>query len=308
MRILSVLFLFFFINFSSAAPLNNIVVFGDSLSDNGNLYKYTKNQIPTPPTYYEGRFTNGLVWVEHLVTSYFPSDSRGRLLNYAFGGASVLGADNEGIFSLKKEIDFYLSANDGKADPDSLMIVWIGSNDYLFLSEEDNAEKIVGEVTDGIKNGLETLAKAGARNILVLNLPNLGITPLARALDNEAKLNQISTTHNQQLENILINLQDSYPESKWLLFDVQNSLDHMIANMGQYGFYNVTDSCINLEVPSYTEKPTLNTTTVEKHFNKYDRLCKGFLFFDDIHPTALAHTLMSAQALEFLKSEEINFK
>lgn len=40
-----------------------VVVFGDSLSDNGNLFAQT-GQPPAP--YFQGRFSNGPVWVEQL--------------------------------------------------------------------------------------------------------------------------------------------------------------------------------------------------------------------------------------------------
>src|SRR5258706_14012127 len=44
--------------------LQRLVVFGDSLSDNGN--SFTQNRTPAPP-YFEGRWTNGLNWLD-----YFP--------------------------------------------------------------------------------------------------------------------------------------------------------------------------------------------------------------------------------------------
>ncbi|HDV5785644.1 TPA: hypothetical protein RJD83_002616 [Legionella pneumophila] len=45
--------------------MKNIVVFGDGLSDNGNLYAYTNHRRPASPAYYNGRFSNGPVWVEY---------------------------------------------------------------------------------------------------------------------------------------------------------------------------------------------------------------------------------------------------
>jgi phospholipase/lecithinase/hemolysin len=44
--------------------LQRLVVFGDSLSDNGN--SFAQNRTPAPP-YFEGRWTNGLNWLD-----YFP--------------------------------------------------------------------------------------------------------------------------------------------------------------------------------------------------------------------------------------------
>ena len=44
-------------------PYTGIYVFGDSLSDSGRLFAAT--QIPPPP-YYQGRFSNGPIWIDYL--------------------------------------------------------------------------------------------------------------------------------------------------------------------------------------------------------------------------------------------------
>ena len=71
MKLLATLSAFLFSGIVAATPLQNIVVFGDSLSDNGNLYEIMKHQLPQSPPYYKGRFSNGPVWVEHLILHIF---------------------------------------------------------------------------------------------------------------------------------------------------------------------------------------------------------------------------------------------
>ena len=51
---------------AGAQTYNRLVVFGDSLSDNGNLYAATGGTTPTSPPYYQGRFSNGPVFTELL--------------------------------------------------------------------------------------------------------------------------------------------------------------------------------------------------------------------------------------------------
>ena len=46
--------------------IKDMYVFGDSLSDNGNLFDMTGGLAPPSPPYFDGRFPNGPVWVEHL--------------------------------------------------------------------------------------------------------------------------------------------------------------------------------------------------------------------------------------------------
>ena len=66
-RGLNVLIVAFFISSAShASGVSHLVVFGDSLSDNGNLLAQTGGLFPTNPTYWQGRQTNGMVWAETL--------------------------------------------------------------------------------------------------------------------------------------------------------------------------------------------------------------------------------------------------
>jgi phospholipase/lecithinase/hemolysin len=45
------------------SKVHNLVVFGDSLSDNGNTY--VAAGLPKPP-YYHGRWTMGITWVDYF--------------------------------------------------------------------------------------------------------------------------------------------------------------------------------------------------------------------------------------------------
>ena len=49
-----------------AAPITDLYVFGDSLSDTGNLFALTFGIEPPSPPYFDGRFSDGPVWVETL--------------------------------------------------------------------------------------------------------------------------------------------------------------------------------------------------------------------------------------------------
>ena len=59
----------------------SIVIFGDSYSDNGNVYKLSNRAWPLSPPYYRGRYCNGLNWVDQLKV---PGVSC-----YAYGGATT---------------------------------------------------------------------------------------------------------------------------------------------------------------------------------------------------------------------------
>src|SRR5258708_9793252 len=87
MKLVITFFILLFSSLVQSNSLNNIVVFGDSLSDTGNLYKIYK--IPVSPPYYEGRFSNGPVWPEILIAFYFPEDANEHLVDYAYGGGVI---------------------------------------------------------------------------------------------------------------------------------------------------------------------------------------------------------------------------
>ena len=255
MKILTILFSLIICSMVSATPLNKMVVFGDSLSDNGNLYEYMKHQLPVSPPYFEGRFTNGPVWVEILMKYYYPTNSNAHLLDYAFGGAGVLeedDGDDDELFTLRREIDSYFLAHQDKADENSLYVVWIGSNNYLAVP--DDPDKVLSDVSLGIQHGLQRLADKGAKHIMVVNVPSLGAIPAARDFDAVEVLTYLAKEHNITLKKNVSDLQNQYPSIQWIYFDVNLVLDDMMLHPENYGFTNVTDTCYEEVMNGYSSK------------------------------------------------------
>ncbi|KTC86323.1 GDSL family lysophospholipase PlaA [Legionella brunensis] len=305
MKILFTGFLLLFSGLLTAKPLNDIVVFGDSLSDNGNLYEYMHQKLPQSPPYYHGRFTNGPVWVENLVAAYFPTAPSAHLFDYAFGGAGISeDPDEDVLFTLKKEIDTYFLAHQDKADEDSLFVIWIGANNYLGVP--DDTEKTLSDVNLGLTHQLERLADAGAKHVLIVNLPDLGKTPIANAFDSQEKLTYLANQHNELLESSLKNLQQDYPEIQWLYFDVNKTLHDLVVSPEKYGFSNITDTCYDVVVDKLSNRAVLHMAAKIKPKNEMDA-CEGYLFFDPVHPTAPAHQIMAEQAKAFLDSQGVEF-
>ncbi|WED43654.1 GDSL family lysophospholipase PlaA [Legionella cardiaca] len=307
MKILFTVVILFFSGLVAAKPLNNIVVFGDSLSDNGNLYEYMHQKLPQSPPYYQGRFTNGPVWVERLAADYFPHKTSEHLFDYAFGGAGISETpDDDVLFTLKKEIDTYFLAHQEKADKDSLFIIWIGANNYLGIP--DNPEQVLNEVNLGITHGLQRLADAGAKHILIVNLPDLGKTPIATAFDAQDKLSYFANQHNELLTASLENLKQSYPEVQWLYFDVNQTLNDLIIHPEKYGFDNISDTCYEAMAEKPSNRLVLHMATKLKLKEETEKdACEGFLFFDPVHPTAPAHQIMAEHAKNFLDASGVKF-
>jgi phospholipase/lecithinase/hemolysin len=300
MRFLATVGAFLFSGIVLATPLHNIVVFGDSLSDNGNLYEYMRHQLPQSPPYYKGRFSNGPVWIEHLIASYFPEGTADtHLLDYAYGGAGVSEeeGDDEVLFTLRREVNTYLLTHDDKASEDSLFVVWIGANNYLaFPSDIDIT---LQKVNEGIKHSLQRLVDKGAKHILVVNLPDLGRTPAAIEFDSVETMTYFTNQHNQLLNKSVDELKQEFPDVEWLHYDLHQAFEEVMEHPQEYGFTNISGTCVNSLVEEITKKSVLNmVASVRPKINQ--DACTGYLFFDLVHPTALAHEILGVKAKTML--------
>src|SRR6476659_9041055 len=146
-------------SFGQAPAFSQVVVFGDSLSDTGNVRARTSAKssgaIDYPShtfNYDNGRFTNDTdtdpsshtylgVWHEQLARTFLglpaASNSLGGGLDYAFGGATTMNGTHEEvqetflgdisitIDDMGKQMDDYFAAH--AIDPNALYIVWGGS-------------------------------------------------------------------------------------------------------------------------------------------------------------------------------------
>ena len=309
MKILVTVFtIFFSIVTSAAVPLNKLVVFGDSLSDNGNLYEYMKHQLPVSPPYYKGRFTNGPVWVELLMDGYYAETGQAHLEDYAFGGAGVLAEveDDEGLFTLRQEMDSYFLAHQDKADEQSLYMIWIGSNNYLGVP--DDAEKSLNIVNNGIQSALQRLVDKGAKYILVLDVPDLGLTPAARDFDAVDKLTYLSLQHNLRVEKVVMKFKQRYPDVQWLFLDVNETFTDIIHHPEKYGFANVIGTCYEEAGRPQGAKSILKmVASVKQKSLGTAGACDGFFFFDPVHPSAAVHQLVAERTRMLLDLNGVVF-
>ena len=249
---------------------SGIYAFGDSLTDTGNLFALTGQ--PGPP-YFEGRASNGILWIEYLAQELELESS---VVNFAVGGATT-GSDNYNsplLPGLQDQLDlfeFILAGN--PADPDALYVVWAGANDFFIPG--DPFETLFTAV-DNTAIAVERLHQAGARHILVINLADMGLTPFGRT-QNSAELSFISLLYNIQLDFTLWRLK--FHGIRTMRFDVSTLFQKIVARPGKYGFTNVTDAFL---------------------------LTGGdpgqFMFWDLVHPTTDAHAIIGEGALRVLRN------
>jgi phospholipase/lecithinase/hemolysin len=250
-----------------AALFSNTVAFGDSLSDNGNIYAATMGASPAPPNYFAGRFSNGPVWVEYLTT--FVSDNH--LDNYAYGGAET-GAGGA-VPGLLSQVYGYGVSNPSNLG-DTLFTVWAGPNDFF-----GGGTDYIGSVNNIIL-ALESLDALGAQHIMVPNMPDLGRTPF---LYGNAQASGLSQLFNGSLQANLDDFAAGYAGTLYRLdtFSFLNGIE-----VGDYGFTNITDSCIGSNA-----------------FPDNYALGSEYLFWDDVHPTTMAHMILALEAERIITSQ-----
>ena len=276
---------------ATAADLfSEIYVFGDSLSDTGNAFTGTGGLIPPSPPYFNGRFSNGPIWVELLASDLglTPNPST----NFATGGATTavealfmvsdppVQVPVPGVLGQVNGFVAGLQATGSSADPDALYTIWAGANDYLF----NNVTDASGPVSN-LEMAISTLAGVGAQNILVANLPSLGLLPLTNGDPvGSAGLNALTQAHNASLLDTVNNLDPPLgSEVELTLLDVNSIFNDVVTNPASFGFSNVTESCLVSVVPLVV------CNNPDEHF-----------FWDAIHPTTATHEIIATAALNAL--------
>ena len=185
------------------APIGNLVVFGDSLSDMGNAKDSILN-VPDVPPYWQGRFSNGMVWVEHLSQSYGVSTTHGFGTsagdNRAFGGAQTgAGFAYLLIPNVGSQITSYLANVQSNFASNDVISLWAGGNDFLYGTA--NADTIVTNMESHIRQ----LEAAGATTFVIPNLPPLEKTPeiLGRSQTQQQNTASEVVAYNHKLSTLI---------------------------------------------------------------------------------------------------------
>ncbi|WP_449254098.1 autotransporter domain-containing protein [Brevundimonas naejangsanensis] len=271
---------------ASAQSYNRLVVFGDSLSDNGNLYLATGGSTPASPPYGAGRFSNGPVFTERLGfnAANFMGPVTGSI-NYAFGGARTLGFGMPlGLLDQQQQ---YLSRG-GKFGPNDLVSVLGGANDIFqalpFAATSYNPTGLMQNTAEGAATNINFLVKIaaqeGAGTILVTNLPKLSITPEFRGTPAAPLADFAVTTFNGALLTGLNATAAARPGTNIILMDLFKVGDVVAANPSAFGVSNVTQACFN---------------GVTLCSNPDD-----YFYFDGVHPTAKGHEVIARLSNDYL--------
>ena len=305
--IASLLFLFpFSITFVRSAPLDyaRIVAFGDSLSDNGNLHFSFQ---PLAAGYYNGRFSNGPTWIELLSDpnkSTNPNSTMNRFwgganfaapfdvgtpnnnVNAAVGGALTTGAPP--IPSVADQIAAF-SAAGGTFRATDLVSVQGGGNDVLaFLTANPtptptNSMNAGTTIAVNEATNIQSLVNAGAKTILVSNLPSAGTMPAFSGNPvQDAAAQLVAGTYNSVLAQRTRDLAAANPTVNFVEVRWDTLAGVIMSRPAAFGFSNVTGKCYSVGVTCAAPST--------------------YFWWDDIHPSAAAHSYIATYAALLLST------
>lgn len=247
---------------------SQLVFFGDSLSDNGNVFTATGGLYPPG-----GRFSNGPVAAEYMAGALGLN-----LTDFAYGGAKT-GTDGNGNDSflaaslglngtgMQAQVGMYTSmVGAAGADPEALFGVWGGPNDYF------EPGMVPPESVGNLMVILGDLYVLGARNFFVPNMPDLGLTAQFVGTSLQGDMTFLSGAFNALLDQALMSFQLALPDARVITFDTFNFLHDVVASPGAFGLQVVDAACT--DSPACVLDPDLQS---------------NYLFWDGVHPTTAAH-------------------
>lgn len=299
---------------AQAGTIDAIEAFGDSLSDVGNAYIATSLADPSSPEpaapYYNGQFSNGNVWVQGLAAGLGLSPLNPSLAggtDYAVGSAqtgTTLYNAGGAADLLTGQLPAFETANPHGADPNALYTIWIGSNDLAAIpgtATPGNVATDIGDIAGNIDQAISALAMQGAKNFLVVTVPDLGKTP--DALAGGSLVSAAESALSADFDNVLVNGSSPIPSLSTLAavdsidISVLNTyalIDAVVADPGGFGFTNVSSPCYTGTYFGYAD--TMDPGTVCSTPQQY-------LFWDGEHPTAAGQTLVADAALAVVTPE-----
>jgi outer membrane lipase/esterase len=292
-----------------AQAYTSVVIFGDSLCDTGNDAAISSGiygpsaQVPGPATgYTNGRFTDGLdtapaarnylgVWIEQLASQLAAKPVINYSLaggtNYAAGFATTgtgttlftYGPGNALSFSVPnmgQQVATYLATHPTITSK-TLFVVWGGANDLIAATT--SAQIQAAAQRDAAL--VQQLISAGATDIIVPNLPPLGLVPRFNgSITTSAPATAAAQGFDQALAAYLAALPAANPGVTLHIFQLDT-----------YTLFNtLVGPPVGANLANVTAMSQGNTAINPD----------TYLFWDDLHPTTYGHSLLATQALHLI--------
>jgi len=317
------------------ASLLQMKVFGDSLSDTGNMFALSTGLIPPVPLYFDGRFSNGPNWVDQVasltgagaVNNVFQSSSlTGGIDNFAIGGAYTdtfpvpPGSANSNDLrlptptatfpGLQQQVATYkhLLAAGASISPDGWHVLWAGSNDILFapIVIDQTLSTMTAVATQAVANigtAIGDLYGLGAREFMLFNVADIGATPFGQLTGLAPLLSFGSGLFNSELDALMATLPGLYPGIDLMFFDVHALFSDLLSGV-------VSDPSVMAMFPDASVMSPIVPAGLSFCLDQDGLLlpmgpyfCAGLdpndrIFYDLVHPSSRTHSIIAAAVID----------
>jgi outer membrane lipase/esterase len=263
------------LSIAKAQQFQDVISFGDSLSDSGNAFALSGGTTPPSPPYFDGRFSNGPVWVEllggpmqNLFAPGLPLPPDGNI-NAAVGGAWSVSTPASLVPDVPDQLSVF-KALGGTIGENDLVTLWAGANNLLNGAPIDTAA--AGQVAN-----LDRLVgpEFGARHVLIANLPPLPGFPIAT---------NPSLVFNQALDAGTQAVAAAHPDANIVQMDVFSAFTVIVTSPRAFGLTEISAPC-------------LSGGTICANPDQH-------LFWDAVHPTRVGHQALALFAGLLLSTGE----
>jgi len=272
------------------AQWSDLIAFGDSLSDMGNAKDSILN-VPDVPPYWNGRFSNGPVWIEYVSEAAGLNTTHGSGIsagdNRAFGGSQTgQGYSYLVLPNVGSQINSYLNNVRASIPSTDMVTLWAGGNDFLYgLGNPDT-------ISANMESHIRALNTAGVQQIIVANLPPLEGTPEV-AGRSQTEQNRIATDvveYNSKLSTIVSDLRTELSMTIHFV-DAWSIYNEIISKKDFLGLVDISN-------PACSSSGTILPLPICNAGDTVAQNVDEFVYFDKAHPTATMHLLISMYLLQ----------
>ncbi|VXD02598.1 Phospholipase/lecithinase/hemolysin [Sphingomonas sp. T1] len=259
---------------AAAAPVNRMVVFGDSLADGGyyltldprlprDAGSFTTNPDPVAPE----------VLAARLGLPLTPVYGQGGT-NYAVGGARVTAANALSI-PITTQITNFLGAG-GTFGPRDLVYVQGGGNDYFaFQAGGSTNNAILTTAATELATQVSRLQSAGAQRIVTLAVQTGGAAGLAL----------FNRTYAAALAAANVNA---------LYFDTDRLFNELVTSPATYGYTNITGVACTVPSSLACTRATLVTPNANE----------TYILADSVHPAGITQRIQGQAIASLVQAPE----